>query len=90
MRTEEARYFQLFEGLLDEGDPRDMDETLERLDRFSSGDRLWYRVGAHMAAAIEKANGRAALVAMVGEDPAGFIETYRKLRALESRRASSP
>lgn len=80
MRAEEARYFELYDGLLAEGDPKDADEALARIDRFSSGDRLWYRVGARMAAAIEKEKGRAALVGMIGGDPAEFIAAYRSLK----------
>jgi Putative zinc dependent peptidase (DUF5700) len=80
MQKEEARYFELYDGLLAEGDPKDADEVLARIDRFSSGDRLWYRVGARMAAAIERKRGRAALVEMIGGDPARFIADYRSLR----------
>jgi hypothetical protein len=38
-RAEETRYLRLLDVLLAEGDPKDTDEALERLDRFSSGDR---------------------------------------------------
>ncbi len=46
------------------------------IDRMSSGERLWYRVGARMAQRIEKVSGRAALVELVKRGPASFIEAY--------------
>jgi len=52
------------------------------IERMSSGERLWYRVGATMARRIERAKGRAALVGLVREGPAAFVSTYRSLEAL--------
>jgi hypothetical protein len=49
------------------------------IERMSSGERLWYRVGAHMAQRIEASKGRAALVALVERGPALFMETYGSL-----------
>jgi hypothetical protein len=49
------------------------------IDRMSSGERLWYRVGAYMAQRIEASRGRAALVALVEEGPAQFMKTYESL-----------
>ncbi len=47
------------------------------IDRMSSGERLWYRVGARMAQRIEKVSGRAALVGLVKQGQASFLEAYR-------------
>ena len=47
--------------------------------RMSSGERLWYRVGAYMAQQIETSKGRAALVELIKQGPAQFIPTYQSL-----------
>ena len=47
------------------------------IDRMSSGERLWYRVGARMAQRIERVSGQKALVELVKQGPASFIEAYR-------------
>jgi hypothetical protein len=47
--------------------------------RMSSGDRLWYRVGAYMAHRIEARQGRDALVALVQQGPARFVAAYQSL-----------
>lgn len=49
------------------------------IDRMSSGERLWYRVGAHMAQRIEASKGRPALVELVKQGPANFIAAYESL-----------
>lgn len=47
------------------------------IDRMSSGERLWYRVGALMARRVEDALGRQALVDLIIADPARFVATAR-------------
>jgi hypothetical protein len=49
------------------------------IDRMSTGERLWYRVGACMAQRIEASKGRAALVALVRQGPEQFMRTYESL-----------
>ena len=49
------------------------------ITRMSSGDRLWYRVGAMMAARIEEKLGRAALLKIIAQDHPTLVSTYRKL-----------
>ena len=49
------------------------------IERMSSGERLWYRVGAVMAERIEAAKGRAALVELVRQGPARFLATFESL-----------
>ena len=43
------------------------------IERMSSGERLWYRVGAFMAQRIEASKGRAVLVELVKPGPAAFL-----------------
>ncbi len=49
------------------------------IDRMSGGERLWYRVGARMAARIEHRAGRPALVRLLAGNPLQMVETYRRL-----------
>jgi hypothetical protein len=49
------------------------------VDRMSSGDRLWYRVGAMMAARIENKLGRTALLEIIAKDHPTLVLTYRQL-----------
>jgi len=51
------------------------------IERMSSGERLWYRVGARMAQRIEKVSGRAALVELVKQGPPSFLDAYRAVSA---------
>lgn len=55
------------------------------LDQMSSGDRLWYRVGARMAARVEQTLGHDALVALVAGSHPALVETYRRPRARPGR-----
>jgi putative zinc-dependent peptidase DUF5700 len=56
------------------------------IDRMSSGERLWYRVGARMAQRIEKVSGRTALVELVKQGPARFLEAYRGISGGATKR----
>ena len=49
------------------------------INRMSSGERLWYRVGACMAQRIEASKGRVALVALVQRGPAQFMAAFESL-----------
>ncbi len=49
------------------------------MENVSSGERLWYRVGAYIAQRIEASKGRAVLVALVKQGPAKFLATYESL-----------
>jgi len=51
------------------------------ITRMSSGDRLWYRVGARMAQRIEVASGRPKLIELIKQGPAAFIETSKGVAA---------
>ena len=56
------------------------------IHRMSSGERLWYRVGARMAQKIEQTSGRAALIALIKKGPAAFSLAYQTA----SRPATEP
>ncbi len=53
-------------------------EIGEILEAMSSGERLWYRFGALVAAELERAAGRAALVDTI-DDPSAFAATAAAL-----------
>ena len=50
------------------------------ITRMSSGERLWYRVGALMAQRIEAANGRTALVGLVRQGPEKFRAAFEAVK----------
>jgi hypothetical protein len=52
-------------------------EAFAVVDRMSSGDRLWYGVGAMMAARIENKLGHAAIIEIVAKDHPTLVRTYR-------------
>ena len=79
MRPLEAEYFQVYEGIARRGDAA-ADAGARSVIEKMSGERLWYRVGARMAMAIEKALGRPALIDLMKQEPARFMETYKRLR----------
>ena len=77
MRRDESQYFDALNYLKDRGaQPADA-AAWAVIDRMSSGERLWYRVGARMAQSIEKARGRSALVELIRKDPADFLNAYQ-------------
>jgi len=77
MQRDEKLYFDDFHYLEARGaQPADADAWAV-IHRMSSGERLWYRVGARMAQRIQKVSGRAALVELVKQGPASFLEAYR-------------
>lgn len=79
MRTATAAYLRDHDYLKGRRDqPLDADAWAV-IDRMSSGERLWYRVGALMARRIEDRLGRPALVDLVRQGPARFLETARPL-----------
>jgi len=81
MRALEQKYNEKYRYLQTRGmEPADKDARAV-IEAMSSGDRLWYRVGALMAARIEQRLGRAALVAIAGGDHPTLVETYRRLTA---------
>jgi len=79
MDTYRKEFFSIYSNLIDEGErPIEMKDW-KILGRMSTGDRLWYRVGASMADRIEKTLGRGVLIATVEEGPGAFFERYMEL-----------
>jgi hypothetical protein len=81
MRADLERYFRDYRYLEGRGGQLADADAWAVIERMTSGERLWYRVGALMARRIERSNGRAALVALVGQGPARFISAYESLAA---------
>jgi hypothetical protein len=76
MAKYEQAYFRLYRQI-EELELRSLtDDDWAILEEFSSGDRLWYRVGARMAATIDREMGREALQEIIREGPAAFFEAY--------------
>ncbi len=82
MLLDEARYFKDLHYLERRSKEAADNDAWSVIDRMSSRDRLWYRVGARMAQTIEQASGRSALVGLIKNGPAAFIE------ACQSRQSS--
>jgi len=79
MQTDLANYFRDYDYLKNRRtQPADPDAWAV-IKRMSSGERLWYRVGAYMAQRIEASKGRVILVALVKQGPGKFIATYESL-----------
>ncbi len=81
MNEYELAYFRLYQEIEELDRRRLTDDDWALLDQFSSGDRLWYRVGARMAQTIDRVNGREALRELIKEGPADFFEAYRGAQA---------
>lgn len=79
MQHDESLYFTDLHYLEQRGDAIADADAWAVIDRMSSGERLWYRVGARMAQRIEQAAGRPALVGLIKTGPESFVEKYRQL-----------
>jgi len=79
MQVDLVSYFKDYDYLKSRGIQSVDADAWAVIDRMSSGERLWYRVGAHMAQRIEAAKGRAALVELVKQVPAQFIAAYQSV-----------
>jgi hypothetical protein len=71
-----ARYFDIFKGMESAPDRYLLESDWQALEDFSDGDRLWYRVGAAMAATIDQKLGRARFKAIIAEGPDKFFDAY--------------
>ncbi|MGB3562387.1 MAG: DUF5700 domain-containing putative Zn-dependent protease [Thermoanaerobaculia bacterium] len=74
-----ARYFELYEKMKSAPDRRLEDVDWQTLEDFSDGDRLWYRVGAAMAATIDKKLGQEKFKEVIAEGPDAFFDAYLAL-----------
>ena len=79
MQQLEASYWREFHYLEKRATQPADAEAWAVIDRMSGGERLWYRVGAHMAQTIERQVGLPALVELVKKGPESFLETYTKI-----------
>lgn len=79
MQAELTNYFKDYDYLKSRGSQAADKESWAVIERMSSGERLWYRVGALMAQRIEAAQGRAALVGLIKQGPTTFLTTYKSL-----------
>jgi hypothetical protein len=80
MRRDEARYFEDLNYLIRRTNQLADADAWAVINRMSSGERLWYRVGARMARRIEQVSGRSTLLNLVKKGPASFLEAYQTLR----------
>lgn len=71
-----SRYFEIYERMESAPDRHLLESDWQSLEDFSDGDRLWYRVGAAMAATIDRKLGRARFKAIIAEGPDKFFEAY--------------
>ncbi|HKD86014.1 MAG TPA: DUF5700 domain-containing putative Zn-dependent protease [Terriglobales bacterium] len=79
MQRDEEQYFADLNYLEQRGDaPADADAWAV-ISRMSSGERLWYRVGARMAQTIEGGSGRPRLIALIKEGPGAFLGEYQRI-----------
>jgi hypothetical protein len=79
MAKDEERYFQDYDALKRRGIDAADKNAFAVIERMSGGERLWYRVGARMAARVERALGRPALIAIVTRQPERLVSTYRQV-----------
>lgn len=79
MRSEERLYFEDLHYLEQRGDEPADDTAWAVITRMSSGERLWYRVGARMAQRVEEESGRPALIALIPQGPQAFLAAYERL-----------
>lgn len=79
MALYEKDFFRLYRSVA-EADPRPLEkEDWRILERMSTGDRLWYRVGALMAFRIERELGLPVLIETIVQGPKVFFRLYEEL-----------
>ena len=76
MARYEREYFEMYHRLRSEPIRPLADSDWAIIERMSSGDRLWYRVGARIAATIEATQGRDELLRLVEAGPRAFVDAY--------------
>jgi len=76
MKKYTARYFEIYNHFRNNANAVLTEKDWAMLTELSSGERLWYRVGAQMAAVIDKKSGRDKLTALIAEPSENFISNY--------------
>ena len=89
IQHDKARYFEDFNYLQKCANQVADANAWAVIDRMSSGERLWYRVGASMAQRIEQVSGRSKLLDLVKTGPASFVEAYRAVERPPSKPGSA-
>jgi hypothetical protein len=79
MRKYTNRYFEIYNHFLCHSKDTLTENDWSLLGELSSDKRLWYRVGAEMAATIDEKSGRAKLTRLIAEPSENFIKTYQLL-----------
>ena len=79
MKKYTKRYFEIYNHFLAHSNDTLTEKDWSMLGELSSGDRLWYRVGAQMAANIDKKSGRNKLTGLIAEPSENFIRNYLQL-----------
>ena len=79
MKKYTKRYFEIYNHFLAHSNDNLTEKDWSMLGELSSGDRLWYRVGAQMAANIDKKSGRNKLTGLIAEPSENFIRNYLQL-----------
>jgi hypothetical protein len=74
------RYFEIFNHFLSQSNDTLTEKDWLMLGELSSDKRLWYRVGAKMAATIDKKSGRNKLNGLISEPSDNFIQAYQSLK----------
>jgi hypothetical protein len=74
----ERAYREIYQHFEEGGDRPLADEDWELVERLSDGDRLWYRVGARMAAVIERHFGLARLRELPRTGSAAFFAAHQR------------
>jgi hypothetical protein len=86
MQVDLASYFNDYDYLTHRGSQAADADAWAIIERMSSGERLWSRVGAYMAQRIEASKGHVVLVALIKQGPAQFIATYESLVSSQTTR----
>lgn len=82
MAAYEQRYWKIYGYFEAQGNRPLSEQDWQRVEQLSDNDRLWYRVGAHMAAMIESEQGRSVLRNLPLEGADAFFERYRQVAAV--------
>ncbi len=73
-------FFSIFDHLLNGANRQIRDDDWSILDLMTSGKRLWYIAGAHMAQTIDRYLGRKALNDTIRQGPENFFSLYQDLK----------
>ena len=84
MNKYQKEYFEIYEKVRLIGNRDLADEDWNLLNNLSDGKRLWYRVGAKIAAKIDASLGRTELILLIQSGPDAFFDAYFDLDKLNA------